>query len=125
MERESTHFYQFSMSLFSTRTYLTEELAILKSGSFRNQIFLFGFSSLKLQTSFGFLNAKSLTNQSSKTASKLIIQKLRNMNLLMKHAFFSCLLFLPNILTCYRQIPSKYYNTCISPKRPEPYVTVM
>ncbi len=89
-------FDQFSLPLFSTRTFLTGELAILKSVIFWIQTCLFGFSSLILQTSFKFINAKRLTNKLSKTASKLIVQKLRNMNLFISHAFFSLLFFQPN-----------------------------
>ncbi len=46
---------------------------------------------MKLQTSFEFANAKMLMNKLSKTASKLIVQKLRNMNLFMSLAFFPLL----------------------------------
>ncbi len=92
MERELTHFEQFSLFHFSTRTFLTVELAILKSEFRCIQILLFGFSSLKLQTSFEFASAKLLTNILSKTASKVMVQKLRNKNVFMSHMFFSSLI---------------------------------
>ncbi len=51
--RESQRIFdQFSLSLFSTRTFLTEELAILKSEIFWTQLDLFGFLSLQLQNLF-------------------------------------------------------------------------
>ncbi len=43
MKRKLTHFDQFSLFLFTTRAFLTWELAILKSEFLRIQIFLFGF----------------------------------------------------------------------------------
>ncbi len=81
-------FDQFALSVFSAQTFFTGDLAILKNGIFWIQIFLFGFLSLESQISYNFVNAVRLTNQISKTASKLIVQKLRNMNLFMSHAFF-------------------------------------
>ncbi len=49
------------------------------------------------RTSFNFVNAKELTNNLSKTASKLIIQKLITMSLFMSLAVFPSLFFKPNI----------------------------
>ncbi len=46
---------------------------------------------MELQISYNFANAKRLTNLISKT-----VQKLRNMNLFISHAFFSLLFFQPN-----------------------------
>ncbi len=43
---------------------------------------------MESQVSYNFVNAIRLTNVLSKTASKLIVQKLRNMNLFKSHAFF-------------------------------------
>ncbi len=76
----NTFLTNLNWPIFSARTFLSGELAILKSGIFRIQIFLFGFSSLELQTSFEFVNAKVLTNVISKTAAQLVVQILRNMN---------------------------------------------
>ncbi len=47
-------FDQFGLSLFSARTSLPWELAVLKSGIFWIQIPLFWFLSLKLQFSYNF-----------------------------------------------------------------------
>ncbi len=55
------------------------------------QILVSGLLSLKFQIYFKFPNAKMLANTLLKTASKLIVQKLRNMNLFMNHAFFPLL----------------------------------
>ncbi len=55
-------FDPFVLSLFSARTFLSGELAILKSGKFRIQIFLLGFISLELHISFNFVNAKRSAN---------------------------------------------------------------
>ncbi len=88
-------FYQFILSLFSARTFLPGELAILKSGVFWIQIFLFWFLSLELHITYNFVHAKTLTNLISKTASKLIVQKLWNVIFFMSHALFS-LIFFPN-----------------------------
>ncbi len=52
----------FVLSLSWARTFLSGELAILKSGIFLIQLFPFGFLSLELQTSFKFVDAKGLTN---------------------------------------------------------------
>ncbi len=94
-------FDHFVLSLFWARTFLSGELAILKSWIFLIQIFPFGFLSSELLISYTFVNAKRLTNWISKTASKLIVQKLRNMNLFMSHAFFhyffSNLIYRPSV----------------------------
>ncbi len=47
---------------------------------------------------FYFVNAKKLTNTLSKSASELTVPRLRNMNLIMSHAFVSLPFFQPNKL---------------------------
>ncbi len=56
-------FDQFVLSLFSARTFLTGDLAISKSENFWIQIFLFGFLSSDLQTSFKLVDAKKVNEQ--------------------------------------------------------------
>ncbi len=101
-------FDHFVLPLFWARTFLCGELAILKSGIFLIQIFPFGFLSLELQISYTFVNAERLTNLISKTAPKLIGQKLRNCNLFISHAFFhyffSNLISSNEILGCCKSI---------------------
>ncbi len=66
-EKENQRMFdQFVLPLFAVRTCLTGELAILKSGIFWIQMFLFGFLSFELQISYTFVNAKILTNLISK-----------------------------------------------------------
>ncbi len=88
-------FDQISLTFYSTRSFLTGELAILKSVIFEFK-YVYSDFPLKLQTSIKLVNAKRLTNKLSKTASKLMVQKLRDINLFLSHAFFSLLFFQPN-----------------------------
>ncbi len=62
-------FDRFVLPLFSARTFLAGEFAILKSVIFWVLIFVFEFLLLELHISFTFVNAEKLTNQISKTAS--------------------------------------------------------
>ncbi len=64
-----------------------------KSGVFLDSNIFYSVLSFELQTSFNIVNSKQLTSTLSKIASKLIVQKLRNMNVFMSDAFFSLLFY--------------------------------
>ncbi len=73
---------------------------------------------MELQLPYKFVNAKRLTNEISKSTSKLIVQKLRNMNSFMSHAFFSLLcsklrLMLITVATQFGAVPFRLFGTLL------------
>ncbi len=91
-------FGQLVLSLSSARKYLTRKLAILKSGIFGIQIFLFGLVSLDLQTSFKIANAKGWRPNCWKPHRNWSFRSWEVWIYLWVTRFFHCCVFQPNRL---------------------------